>query len=128
MHPAYEGLSAMPFYDEFDLSTVDVLLVSQYVLVRLLFIGDGMWPITGVGLSGRNGHSSDQIHVYHNQWNIICNLPVSTSVMCLSCAPTLHTSSRNPSMHANLPPVSMLTMPPPFRMSSPKPTSRAASS
>jgi len=29
MHPAYEGLSAMPFYDEFDLSTVDVLLISQ---------------------------------------------------------------------------------------------------
>jgi hypothetical protein len=29
LHPAYEGLSAMPFYDEFDLSTVDVLLISQ---------------------------------------------------------------------------------------------------
>lgn len=29
MHPAYDGLSAMPFYDEFDLSTVDVLLISQ---------------------------------------------------------------------------------------------------
>ncbi|KAF2261813.1 endoribonuclease YSH1 [Lojkania enalia] len=29
MHPAYEGLSAMPFYDEFDLSTIDVLLISQ---------------------------------------------------------------------------------------------------
>jgi hypothetical protein len=34
MHPAYEGLSGMPFYDEFDLSTVDVLLISQYVLSR----------------------------------------------------------------------------------------------
>ena len=29
MHPAYEGLAGMPFYDEFDLSTVDVLLISQ---------------------------------------------------------------------------------------------------
>lgn len=29
MHPAYDGLSALPFYDEFDLSTVDVLLISQ---------------------------------------------------------------------------------------------------
>jgi cleavage and polyadenylation specificity factor subunit 3 len=29
MHPAYEGLAALPFYDEFDLSTVDVLLISQ---------------------------------------------------------------------------------------------------
>lgn len=31
MHPAKEGFSALPFFDEFDLSTVDVLLVSQYV-------------------------------------------------------------------------------------------------
>ncbi|KAF2714878.1 hypothetical protein K504DRAFT_457067 [Pleomassaria siparia CBS 279.74] len=30
MHPAYEGLSGMPFYDEFDLSTVDVLLISHF--------------------------------------------------------------------------------------------------
>lgn len=29
MHPAYEGLAALPFYDDFDLSTVDVLLISQ---------------------------------------------------------------------------------------------------
>jgi cleavage and polyadenylation specificity factor subunit 3 len=29
MHPAHEGLSAMPFYDDFDLSTVDLLLISQ---------------------------------------------------------------------------------------------------
>jgi hypothetical protein len=32
MHPAYEGLAALPYYDEFDLSTVDVLLISQYVI------------------------------------------------------------------------------------------------
>jgi cleavage and polyadenylation specificity factor subunit 3 len=29
MHPAKEGFSALPFFDEFDLSTVDVLLISQ---------------------------------------------------------------------------------------------------
>lgn len=29
MHPAYEGILALPFYDEWDLSTVDVLLISQ---------------------------------------------------------------------------------------------------
>lgn len=28
-HPAYYGLAALPFYDDFDLSTVDVLLISQ---------------------------------------------------------------------------------------------------
>jgi cleavage and polyadenylation specificity factor subunit 3 len=31
MHPAYSGLAGLPFYDDFDLSTVDVLLISQYV-------------------------------------------------------------------------------------------------
>ncbi|KAL1598778.1 endoribonuclease ysh1 [Paraconiothyrium brasiliense] len=30
MHPAHEGLQAMPFYDDFDLSTVDVLLISHF--------------------------------------------------------------------------------------------------
>ena len=34
MHPAYDGLASLPYYDEFDLSTVDVLLISQYVLNR----------------------------------------------------------------------------------------------
>ncbi|KAJ2897800.1 Endoribonuclease YSH1 [Zalerion maritima] len=29
-HPAYDGLSALPFYDDFDLSTVDVLLISHF--------------------------------------------------------------------------------------------------
>jgi len=29
LHPAYDGLAALPFYDEFDLSTVDILLISQ---------------------------------------------------------------------------------------------------
>lgn len=29
VHPAYEGFAALPFYDEFDLSTVDILLITQ---------------------------------------------------------------------------------------------------
>ncbi len=29
IHPAKEGVAALPFYDEFDLSTVDILLLSQ---------------------------------------------------------------------------------------------------
>lgn len=28
-HPGYDGLAALPFFDDFDLSTVDVLLISQ---------------------------------------------------------------------------------------------------
>ncbi|KAL8805960.1 MAG: hypothetical protein Q9182_001617 [Xanthomendoza sp. 2 TL-2023] len=30
MHPAYDGLGALPYFDEFDLSTVDVLLISHF--------------------------------------------------------------------------------------------------
>lgn len=29
IHPAYDGLAALPFYDEFDLGTVDLLLITQ---------------------------------------------------------------------------------------------------
>ncbi|KAI1780386.1 beta-lactamase-like protein [Hypoxylon cercidicola] len=29
-HPAYDGLSSLPYFDEFDLSTVDVLLISHF--------------------------------------------------------------------------------------------------
>lgn len=32
VHPAYDGLSALPFYDQFDLSSVDVLLISHFHL------------------------------------------------------------------------------------------------
>jgi hypothetical protein len=31
MHPAKDGFSALPFFDEFDLGSVDILLISQYV-------------------------------------------------------------------------------------------------
>lgn len=29
LHPSYEGLGQLPFYDNFDLSTVDLLLITQ---------------------------------------------------------------------------------------------------
>lgn len=32
MHTGREGMSAMPYFDDFDLSTVDILLISQYVI------------------------------------------------------------------------------------------------
>lgn len=38
MHPAKEGFSALPFFDEFDLSTVDILLISQYVQPKLAIV------------------------------------------------------------------------------------------
>lgn len=42
MHPAKEGFSALPFFDEFDLSTVDVLLISQYVDLPYSFLICGL--------------------------------------------------------------------------------------
>lgn len=70
----------MPFYDEFDLSTVDVLLISQYVSAHLVFsdssVLGGTWRITAVGLRMHKEHPPDQHHVYQYQWNIICILPV----------------------------------------------------
>jgi cleavage and polyadenylation specificity factor subunit 3 len=32
VHPAYNGLASLPFYDEYDLSTVDILLISHFHL------------------------------------------------------------------------------------------------
>lgn len=32
IHPAYQGLASLPFYDDFDLSTVDILLISHFHL------------------------------------------------------------------------------------------------
>ena len=31
IHPAYSGMAALPYFDEIDPSTVDVLLITQYV-------------------------------------------------------------------------------------------------
>jgi hypothetical protein len=80
MHPAHEGLSAMPFYDDFDLSTVDVLLISQYVYA--CFVSQGQYSGGGNMAHHRSRavHAQialpDQRHlVYQNQWNIICILP-----------------------------------------------------
>ncbi|MCJ1386926.1 endoribonuclease ysh1 [Xylographa soralifera] len=36
-HPAFHGLASLPYFDEFDLSTVDILLISQYVIILSLY-------------------------------------------------------------------------------------------
>lgn len=73
MHPAHIGMMALPYYDTFDLSTVDVLLISQYVsrfllaINHMVFGGQGR-RIAAVGHSD-TGHCAPH-HVYENQWNI----------------------------------------------------------
>lgn len=53
MHPAKEGFSALPFFDEFDLSTVDVLLISQYVDFPYIFLNMGLEQVQGDMAVGR---------------------------------------------------------------------------
>ena len=33
IHPAYSGMAALPYFDEIDPSTIDVLLITQYVFL-----------------------------------------------------------------------------------------------
>ncbi|KAL5373615.1 endoribonuclease ysh1 [Paraphaeosphaeria sporulosa] len=88
MHPAHEGLSAMPFYDEFDLSTVDVLLISHfhvdhaaslpYVLAKTNFSGRVMmthptkaiykWLISdSVRVGNMSSSAENKIQMYTEQ-------------------------------------------------------------
>lgn len=54
IHPAYSGMAALPYFDEIDPSTIDVLLVTQYVVFLFfppsaaLFLFGGWGPF-GVG-------------------------------------------------------------------------------
>ena len=38
MHTGKEGTEAMPYFDTFDLETIDILLISQYVLSFSFFV------------------------------------------------------------------------------------------
>jgi hypothetical protein len=65
----------MPFYDDFDLSTVDVLLISQYVYAHLACFGG--WGSAHHWSRTMSAHWALAVQrlVYHYQWNIICILP-----------------------------------------------------
>lgn len=39
IHPAYSGMAALPYFDEIDPSTVDVLLITQLVFSPLASFG-----------------------------------------------------------------------------------------
>lgn len=77
MHPAKEGFSALPFFDEFDLSTVDILLISQYVDTFLCSCLAQCFPFTVERSLDLDGHEistggtidllSDTLHVYQSK-------------------------------------------------------------
>lgn len=93
MHPAYEGLSAMPFYDDFDLSTVDVLLISQYVFT--------LAPRASIEVGGPGASLQSYLHggldwgqhlVYQKQWNIICTLQSDSADVPPHPGPPVHSN------------------------------------
>ena len=77
MHPAKDGFSALPFFDEFDLSTVDILLISQYVDTFLFnclahcfpFPVERSTDLDGLEISPRGMIHllSDTLHVYQSK-------------------------------------------------------------
>ena len=64
----------MPFYDDFDLSTVDVLLISQYVYTLAfgssIKAGDQAYHCSRTCMED----FWNQRLVYQKQWNIICTI------------------------------------------------------
>ena len=147
MHTGREGMSAMPYFDDFDLSTVDILLISQYVspLLDLPKHGSVQTP------SRARGRRWDEIKSTHSMPFGLrparhCNsVSVAQSIQhcfktvlspCKQIAPAMIFASacarltlkRSCSTDISSSAVSILTMPPLCHMCSQKPTSKAASS
>ena len=89
MHPAKEGFSALPFFDEFDLSTVDILLISQYV--------EFPYPsnISEVVGSETKREPSCPLLVYDEKLNTVqCHAPFSSILCLLYCESSRYTTNR----------------------------------
>ena len=64
MHTGREGMAAMPYFDDFDLGTVDILLISQYVHITpsLLYLSESkkqtdstFWNCNEIDCCGEQG-------------------------------------------------------------------------
>ncbi|GAB7341855.1 hypothetical protein MBLNU457_g0174t1 [Dothideomycetes sp. NU457] len=100
IHPAYDGLAALPFYDEFDLSTVDILLITHfhmdhaaslpYVLAKTNFRGRVFMthPTKAIykwlmqdSVRVQNTHtSSEHVSQLFNEADIVNTLPLIQTV------------------------------------------------
>jgi hypothetical protein len=130
----------MPFYDEFDLSTVDVLLISQYVFSFASWRRE-QGASHAVGQLGLVWHVPTRYSVYEKQWNTFCIIPIRLCDVTWSpdvTVPLVHMSPHilanssfrlNPGTSTSLTAsVSTLIMQPRCHMSSRRRTSRDASS
>ena len=73
MHPSHEGLAALPYFDEFDLSTVDVLLISQYVITFTFVLHENRYfGVTAAkGPVSKPSRISMKCAFYHTNFNAI---------------------------------------------------------
>ena len=94
MHPAYDGLAALPYYDEFDLSTVDVLLISQYV--QFLSPSNGGSSGTGLALYRRK---HDKALVEDQVWEHIHLFAYTTAIPLSAVETPALPILREPSFH-----------------------------
>lgn len=88
MHPAKEGFSALPFFDEFDLSTVDILLISQYV--------EFPYPSKLSEVVGSEKLApSCSLLVYDEKLNTVqCHAPFSSILCLLYCETSRYSTNR----------------------------------
>ena len=88
MHPAFEGLASLPYYDEFDLSTVDLLLISQYVTLSLSVCFDRTQYVGMLGFfeSGywdtQKKSAAAQLRTTQLDWDVGRGLHVLTEKKC----------------------------------------------
>lgn len=132
MHPAKEGFSALPFFDEFDLSTVDILLISQYV-AQSSPSQSSFWrrknnasfeskmphwvprAVAQIGVSGGEPCFSDTVpislHVYHQKPNTILFRATTTmcAVYCLFVFLRIHIGPFHTAFPTVVSPVSKVT-------------------
>jgi hypothetical protein len=43
LHPAYTGLSALPFFDTIDPASIDVILITQYHNITIAYYKASIW-------------------------------------------------------------------------------------
>jgi hypothetical protein len=82
----------MPFYDDFDLSTIDVLLISQYVSTHLHLLSAvaSWWRVPGISLQS---HFRRTGIMYIRNNGILFASSSSAPVMCLLSSRSHHPRS-----------------------------------
>ncbi|KAH8677904.1 cleavage and polyadenylation specifity factor [Xylariales sp. PMI_506] len=73
-HPAYDGLAALPFFDEFDLSTVDVLLITHFHIDHAASLP---YVLAKTNFKGRVFMTHPTKHIY--KWLIVDSIRIGNT-------------------------------------------------